>query len=660
VWHLADRTVLSDRLVELVQARLGQLDKTEWRLLELVAFGEPIAMDDLARLADPDVANRLEEKGLLASAKVSGTVELRLAHPLYGDVVRERTSALRVPTIAKVLAEAIEARRDLDAEDALRVATLRLECGGAPAERMLEAAKTARRRYDFALAERLCQAALQAGGGFEAELLAAQLACLLGREREAEARLVDLGTRALTDSQRGRVIVSQLDTIGFYEGRVIEGTAIADHAAVTIHDESWRDEIEGRKAAFVLATDGPTAALAISAPLMDRGAQGRARVWSCIITAWTLGRQGRISEALAVADDGYATHIKLSDDRLDWYPWVHLFLRCEALANAGRFDEAHRAAAEQYQLGLAMKSAEAQAFFSWHLAMTVGEQGSTVLALQHAREAINQFRGLGRPQYVRELLIALSLSAALQGDTATARSALESLEVLELDSPPWKTTELYVARSWVHVADGDIATAVCVLREAVVSAGRRGDSVGEALALHTIARLGHPKEAVDRLSELESVMEGRLIRARSRHVRALVDDDPDELSQAAEAFEAMGAHLLAAEAAADATVAWRRVGRPRRTAAADAYAAVLAARVPTVRTPALRSSAARAALTPTELEVGLLAAAGRSNRQIADELSVSVRTVENHLQRTYVKLGISTRSLLAEHLDRDRAESGTA
>jgi DNA-binding CsgD family transcriptional regulator len=42
----------------------------------------------------------------------------------------------------------------------------------------------------------------------------------------------------------------------------------------------------------------------------------------------------------------------------------------------------------------------------------------------------------------------------------------------------------------------------------------------------------------------------------------------------------------------------------------------------------------------------MLAAAGLSNRQIADRLSVSVRTVEGHLYRIFAKLGIEHRDQL--------------
>lgn len=52
-------------------------------------------------------------------------------------------------------------------------------------------------------------------------------------------------------------------------------------------------------------------------------------------------------------------------------------------------------------------------------------------------------------------------------------------------------------------------------------------------------------------------------------------------------------------------------------------------------------------LTPRELEVARLVAAGRSNRQVADALSISERTVENHVASAYQKLGVKTRVELA-------------
>jgi DNA-binding CsgD family transcriptional regulator len=52
------------------------------------------------------------------------------------------------------------------------------------------------------------------------------------------------------------------------------------------------------------------------------------------------------------------------------------------------------------------------------------------------------------------------------------------------------------------------------------------------------------------------------------------------------------------------------------------------------------------ALTPSERRVAELAAAGGTNREIAQELFVTPKTVENHLTRVYAKLGVGSREAL--------------
>ncbi|MFB6778990.1 LuxR C-terminal-related transcriptional regulator [Streptomyces sp. NPDC056352] len=58
----------------------------------------------------------------------------------------------------------------------------------------------------------------------------------------------------------------------------------------------------------------------------------------------------------------------------------------------------------------------------------------------------------------------------------------------------------------------------------------------------------------------------------------------------------------------------------------------------------------RAQLSPAQLRVALLAAEGRSNKAIAEKLSVSLRTVELHLTSSYRTLGIAGRADLTEML----------
>jgi DNA-binding CsgD family transcriptional regulator len=65
----------------------------------------------------------------------------------------------------------------------------------------------------------------------------------------------------------------------------------------------------------------------------------------------------------------------------------------------------------------------------------------------------------------------------------------------------------------------------------------------------------------------------------------------------------------------------------------------------------LRTSAG--ALTEGESRIAALAASGASNREIASQLFVSVKTVEANLSRSYRKLGVRSRVQLARSLERD-------
>jgi DNA-binding NarL/FixJ family response regulator len=57
-------------------------------------------------------------------------------------------------------------------------------------------------------------------------------------------------------------------------------------------------------------------------------------------------------------------------------------------------------------------------------------------------------------------------------------------------------------------------------------------------------------------------------------------------------------------------------------------------------------------LTPQELQIAQLAAAGLSNKQIAHQLFMSHRTVGSHLYRIFPKLGVTARAALSSALPR--------
>ena len=213
LWRLTAPPAPSQRLVELVEVRLANLDTEERALLAAVAVGDPLGVAELDALGDTARAESLEAQGLITGQVDGRRLAFRLGHPLYGEVLRAGLPVLRRRAVCRVLAEAVESVGARRSDDVLRVATWRLDSGGADPERLLAAAEAARRAYDVPLAERLARAAASAGAGFPALLLAAQMAGLQGRELEAEAELATLIGN--DDDERARLAVARLDNLRF-------------------------------------------------------------------------------------------------------------------------------------------------------------------------------------------------------------------------------------------------------------------------------------------------------------------------------------------------------------------------------------------------------------------------------------------------------------
>jgi DNA-binding CsgD family transcriptional regulator len=106
------------------------------------------------------------------------------------------------------------------------------------------------------------------------------------------------------------------------------------------------------------------------------------------------------------------------------------------------------------------------------------------------------------------------------------------------------------------------------------------------------------------------------------------------------------AHARLDEAAWDAAYAQ---GRAMGLDEAVEYALLAEEPAPSAHPPPEQPSVGRqvTALTRREKEVAKLVARGLTNRQMAQELSISERTVENHIGKILKKLGFSSRARIA-------------
>ncbi|SES19205.1 DNA-binding response regulator, NarL/FixJ family, contains REC and HTH domains [Lentzea xinjiangensis] len=556
VWSLDGSLPLSPRLVELVETHLATVPDEERRLLELLAFGEPL---DLAASEALDGLVTVTSDGL------------RLAHPLYGEVLRAQCPPLRKRNHQRHLASVIN--------DPLRVALLRLDSGTAddPAE-LVTAARLAIATGGVVLAERLARAAWSIGGGLEAAQLLGQVLVFTDRAEEAE----EIFARVATDDDPIELRAMRALNLGWGLGRSEEAARMVDDdisRAVLLFDAGEYDE-----ARALLSYDAPEQATVLA---MIDAVQGR-YVGPFPVIPPNPG-VGLGSEMTLLAE-------------------VFVYSLHGDLARAERFAvQAYREKAE------------------WDTMRTTWAVSLAALAraggrLLEARRLLQEVRPV-RP-FVR--LCELAYVESMLGNDA--RSLLAEAE--ELNPPGQRPYRhgLWFARIWAAGASPF---------EAAADARAHGEFAAEALLLHEAVRLGHAAEALDRLRELASTTTGLLVPVFAAHAEASVRKDSAALVQVAARFEQAGFMLLAAEAAAES--------------GNRALFGRLAGLCEGARTPALAGMAV-APLTRREREIAVLAARGLTNKEIAEALVISVRTVDNHLSNAYAKLGIAARAELAEAL----------
>jgi DNA-binding CsgD family transcriptional regulator len=648
IWRLDGSLAASPRLLDLIDERFRGLSRSERETLELVALGEPLELAILTSLLPEQVVEGLERRGLLeASAGWSGP-DVRLAHPLYGEVVRARLSRVRRARLCRSLAEVTEAAGPLRARDVLRVAIWSLDGGGGSPAVTLQAAKMAYRDEDYALAIRLAESAWNRWGLLEAAILLAESIDVHGRLADVERVLRAALPLADNDIDRTAVANGLASAIFYSPERAAEADQLLSDTSAAVSDLASRRSLEAQRGDHFLRTGNVARTIEIDRPLLQVEGDAAFMQASRDIGV-ALALAGRTNEAIGHTEAALAARRHLEEtDRVSAVA-VFLVAKAVALGEAGRLAEAVATAEAGYSASVSRGNPHGQAWFGVVLGSARSTQGRLLMADHLFREAATLFESRGHPG-VRWGLGGIALAAGQLGDRVGAATAVAELEALGPTTLTMMDIQVERGRAWASMAAGDLATARSILWSAVELAASWGQYASESSALHDLLRIGDTQSAVPRLEELAGRVEGDLMIGRATLARALQSGDPVLAEEAADHFERCGALLYAAEAASIEQRLAIQSRLFRRATAAAARSQRLARRCEGARTPALGAPGAQSDLSVREREVALLASEGLTSRQIGERLFVSARTVDNHLQRVYLKLGISDRNALHEHL----------
>ncbi len=265
LWRMPRRPPLSASLTEAVSTRLAHLADPERRVLELLALGEPLVVDNLVELAGREPASAAEARGLITVARSGDDELVRLAHPLYGEAIRSSLPSLRARELRLALAGMLERRGGLDAEDALRVARWWLDAG-APISTpvLIAAARAANLSGDPDLGAERAGRAAAAGGGLEAGLLLARADAVRKRFEDAESVLAGLEGE-LGSQEAAIAYLEQRVPVLFWGLRRAEETqALLARAADWWPEGSWRRRLDPMRLHIASMIEGPAGVVAVA------------------------------------------------------------------------------------------------------------------------------------------------------------------------------------------------------------------------------------------------------------------------------------------------------------------------------------------------------------------------------------------------------------
>ncbi|MFI1569137.1 LuxR C-terminal-related transcriptional regulator [Streptomyces sp. NPDC020490] len=653
IWELTDgRLPASPQLTDLITTRIAAVDPVARPVLDLLALCAPLPLEDCRSISSLETLAGLETAGLIKVTTDRRRTSLALAHPLYGELLRARISASRKQELLLAQAERTKAWGARRRDDLLHIATWRLAATGtANSDLLMRAASIARHAHDYKRVVALLRALPTGTHTSRSLLLLGESLFEQGDPDTAEQVLLEAGALAETDDEKLDVGFARMMSLFWAAGRTDAALTVNATVKNQLTSPDHQRMLKIAEGAMRSICGQPVKALVLLDALDSDPLQApNISIWlmGAMMKPAALALTGRADQAVLSAQASYTLHKKLNDQALLLPPIGHLVSLVLAQAEAGCLNEARETGRRAWSRLPEIHDPVSWIWMAYHQAHVEWLAGHPATARRWYAESAAQARTYRNHRGLRLALSGLAACAAIQGDVAAAQAYHE--EALAYPPMGYRNGEEHIGEAWLYAAQGRLAEARAVLIAAAHDAGATGQLASEFLLLTDVARLGGSHEVINRLRELASTCEGKLAVARFEFVSALAAENPQRLLAAADNLEAVGADLLAAEAASTAARMWNRSARPRNATAATNRASRLLDRCEAARTPLVANLTAATPLTRREREVAQLAARGATSRSIAATLHLSVSTVDNHLQSAYIKLGVTARQELAPAL----------
>lgn len=648
VWWWTGNPSLPTDLIGVVEDRIGILPAAIADVLDVLAVAEPLDLPTLTHIAGSDAVEEAEVRNLITLESAAGRVQVRVAHPLYAEVRRHRAPATRLRRLRGTVAAEL-ASADSDVRVLVRRANLSVKSDLEPDVVLLEkAAHGAVWLADLELADRLAAAAVEAGAGPELSLVRAHALSWVGRGAEAEAVLSDIANRNMGDDLRARLAFLRASNMLWALGDPTQAKEIID-AANNVASPLGRSYINAFLTVYWFAIDEPQAALLASKNFVMEALPpvvGAEIAWALATIAADAGRTG---DAVSIAEAGYTAATRSLDA-----PQMRFNIsdaHVGALLLAGRTAEAVEVA-ERVRRQASDLPGAAQllgAAIAGRAALGAGRLEVAEPLLEQSVTGLSSSHSLG---WGYRYLVPRATELAMRGAAAQALSALADIDSVQrrfrsLDY------ERSLARSWACAAEGAVSEAIAIVRSAAERVSAKGQFAAEVMCLQTAVQFGD-RGCAARLAELESIVDGPRAGLAARFASALRDRDAAELATMSEEYEKIGDLVAALDAAAHAALAYRGEDRRGSALSCATRAAALAVLCGNAVTPALRQAAEPLPLTMREREIAMLIDEGLSNREVAERLTLSVRTVESHIYRAMARTGTTSREELAALLSKHR------